>query len=88
MILHDTGNDYRLRIGSQTDAQIGIGVHYDSSYCLSVGGTSSFNDARVANNSSVIGNLDVTNSTGDIQVPATGMDIYRSSGLSSYSLRG
>ena len=26
MIVHATGNDYRLRIGSQTNAQVGIGV--------------------------------------------------------------
>ena len=32
MILHDTGGDYRLRIGSQTTAQVGIGVQYNSSY--------------------------------------------------------
>ena len=31
MILHDTGGDYRLRIGSQTTAQIGIGVQYNAS---------------------------------------------------------
>ena len=32
MIIHDTGNDYRLRIGSQTNAQVGIGRQYNSSY--------------------------------------------------------
>ena len=32
MILHDTGGDYRLRIGSQTTAQVGIEVQYNSSY--------------------------------------------------------
>ena len=35
----------------------------------------------------VIGNLDLTSSTGDIQIPTTGMDIHRSSGDSHYSLR-
>ena len=34
MIIHDTGNDYRLRIGSQTNAEVGIGVQYNSSYFL------------------------------------------------------
>ena len=29
-LLHDTGGDYRLRIGSQTTAQVGIGVQYNS----------------------------------------------------------
>ena len=48
MIIHDTGNDYRLRIGSQTNAQVGIGVQYNSSYCLNVGGVSNFTQARVA----------------------------------------
>ena len=32
MIIHDTGNDCRLRIASQTNAQVGIGVQYNSSY--------------------------------------------------------
>ena len=40
MILHDTGGDYRLRIGSQTTAQVGIGVLYIASYFLNVGGLS------------------------------------------------
>ena len=31
MILHDTGGDYRLRIGSQTTAQVVIGVQYNAS---------------------------------------------------------
>ena len=87
MILHDTGGDYRLRIGSQTNAQVGIGVQYNSSYFLNVGGLSNFNQARVATDLAVIGNLDFTSSTGDIQIPVTGMDIHRSSGDSNYSLR-
>ena len=87
MIIHDTGNDYRLRIGSQTNAQVGIGVQYNSSYFLNVGGVSNFNQARVATDLEVIGNLDLTSSTGDIQIPTTGMDIHRSSGDSNYSLR-
>ena len=87
MILHDTGGDYRLRIGSQTDAQVGIGVQYNSSYFLNVGGLSNFNQARVATDLEVIGNLDLTSSTGDIQIPVAGMDIHRSSGDSNYSLR-
>ena len=87
MIIYDTGNDYRLRIGSQTNAQVGIGVQYNSSYFLNVGGVSNFNQARVATDLEVIGNLDLTSSTGDIQIPTTGMDIHRSSGDSNYSLR-
>ena len=87
MIIHDTGNDYRLRIGSQTNAQVGIGVQYNSKYFLNVGGVSNFNEARVATNLQVIENLDLRSSTGDIQVPTTGMDIHRSSGDSNYTLR-
>ena len=87
MIIHDTGNDSRLRIGSQTNAQVGIGVQYNSSYFLNVGGLSNFNQARVATDLEVIGNLDLTSSRRDIQVPTTGMDIHRSSGDSNYSLR-
>ena len=46
-----------------------------------------FNQARVAIDLEVIGNLDLTSSTGDIQIPTTGMDIHRSSGDSNHSLR-
>ena len=87
MILHDTGGDYRLRIGSQTNAQVGIGVQFNSSYFLNVGGLSNFNQARVATDLEVIGNLDLTSSTGDIQIPVTGMDIHRSSGDNSLRVR-
>ena len=87
MILHDTGGDYRLRIESTSNAEVGIGVQYNSAYFLNVGGVSNFNQARVATDLEVIGNLDLTSSTGDIPVPITGMDIHRSSGDSNYSLR-
>ena len=55
MIIHDTGNDYRLRIGSTSNAQVGIGVQYNSSYFLNVGGLSSFNEARIATNLNLLG---------------------------------
>ena len=87
MILHDTSGDYRLRIGSQTTAQVGIGVQYNASYFLNVGGVSNFNQARVANDSEIIGNLNLTNITGDIQLPTTGVDMFRNSGDSNYNLR-
>ena len=87
MIIHDAGNDYRLKIGSQTNAQAGIGVQYNSSNLFNVGGVSNLKQARVATDLEVIGSLDLTSSTGDIQIPTTGMDIHRSSGDSNYSLR-
>ena len=55
MILHDTGGDYRLRIGSTSDAEVGIGRQYNSSYFLTVGGISNFNQARVENNLELLG---------------------------------
>ena len=55
MILHDTGGDYRLRIGSTSDAEVGIGRQYNSAYFLTVGGISNFNQARVENNLEVLG---------------------------------
>ena len=55
MIIHDTGNDYRLRIESQTNAQVGMGVQYNSSYFLNVGGLSNFNEARIATNLNLLG---------------------------------
>ena len=67
--------------------RVGIGVQYSSSYFLHVGGVSNFNQARVATDVEVIGNLGLTSSTGDIQIPTTGMDIHRSSGDSNYSVR-
>ena len=60
MILHDTGGGYRLRIGSTTTATVGIGVQYNASYFLNVGGLSNFNQARVATDLEVIGNLNLT----------------------------
>ena len=56
MIIHDTGNDCRCRIGSQINAKVGTGVQYNSSYFVNVGGLSSFNQARVATDLEVIGN--------------------------------
>ena len=55
MIIHDTGNDYRLRIGSTSNAQVGIGVQYNSSYFLNVGGLSNFNEARIATDLNLLG---------------------------------
>ena len=55
MIIHDTGGDYRLRIGSTSNAQVGIGRQYNSSYFLTVGGISNFNQARVENNLELLG---------------------------------
>ena len=55
MILHDTGGDSRLRIGSTSDAEVGIGRQYDPSYFLTVGGISNFNQARVENGLDVLG---------------------------------
>ena len=87
MILHDTGGDYRLRIGSTSNAEVGIGVQYNSAYFLNVGGVPNFNQATVATDLEAIGNLNVTCSTGDIQAPTTGIAIHRSSGDTNYSLR-
>ena len=55
MIIHDTGNDYRLRIGSASDAEVGIGRQYNPSYFLTVGGVSNSNQARVENNLELLG---------------------------------
>ena len=63
MIIHDTGNDYRLRTGSQTNAQVGIGVQYNSSYFLHVGGLSNFDGARIATNLNLLGEQLVNTST-------------------------
>ena len=55
MIIHDTGGDYRSRIGSTSNAQVDIGVQYNSSYFLNVGGVSNFNEARIATDLNVLG---------------------------------
>ena len=55
MILHDTGGDYRLRIGSSTTATVGIGRQYNFSYHLTVGGISNFTETRVENDATFLG---------------------------------
>ena len=55
MILHGTGGDYRLRIGSTTTATVGIGRQYNASYHLTVGGTSNFNETRVESDATFLG---------------------------------
>ena len=55
MILHDTGGDYRLRIGSSTTATVGIGRQYNFSYHLTVGGVSNLNETRVENDATFLG---------------------------------
>ena len=55
MILHDTGGDYRLRRGSSTTATVGIGRQYNFSYHLTVGGISNFNETRVENEATFLG---------------------------------
>ena len=54
-ILHDTGGDYRMRIGSISTATLGIGRQYNASYHLTVGGTSNFNETRVENDATFLG---------------------------------
>ena len=54
------GNDitrYRrgLRIGSTTTATVGIGRQYNASYHLTAGGTSNFNETRVENDATCLG---------------------------------
>ena len=55
MILHDTGGDYRMRIGSTSTATVGIGRQYNFSYHLTVGGISNFNETRVENDATFLG---------------------------------
>ena len=55
MILHDTGGDYRLRLGSSTTATVGIGRHHNFSYHLTAGGISNFNEVRVENDATFLG---------------------------------
>ena len=54
-ILHDTGGDYRMRIGSISTATLGIGRQYNASYHLTVGGVSNFNETRVENDATFLG---------------------------------
>ena len=55
MILHDTRGDYRSRIESSTTATVGIGRQYNCSYHLTVGGVSNFNETRVENDATFLG---------------------------------
>ena len=52
-----------------------------------MGGLSNFNEARAATDLEVLGNVILTNSTGDIQLPLTGFNMVRSSGDANYNVR-
>ena len=86
MVIHDTGGDYRLRIGSQTNAQVGIGVQYNSSYFLNVGGLSNFNEARVATDLEVVGDLNLGGATANIN-NANGINFYKNTNDASQVFR-
>ena len=45
------------------------------------------NSAIVRENLRVDGNIDLTNNTGDVQLPAAGIDMFRNSGDANYNLR-
>ena len=70
----------QVSLGTTSIAQAGIGATPSASYFSNVGGASNFNLARVANDLTVLRNLNLTSSTGDMQVPTAGMDIHRNSG--------
>ena len=88
------GNDltrYRLRLSFKNRKSNSSASRYRSSiqriiFC-NVGGVSNFNQARVANDLEVISNFNLTNITGDIQLPTTGVDMIRNSGGGNYNLR-
>ena len=77
----------QVRLGTASTARVGVGVNPNINYFLNVGGTSNFNNVRTGGDLTVIGNVNLTNSTGDIQVPVSGMDIVRNSGDANYNLR-
>ena len=65
-------------MGTQSQAQVGIGATPNASHFLSVGGTSNFNIARVGTRLDLIG---------DLYTKGTGSDIYRPSATTDYTLR-
>ena len=77
----------QVRLGTASTARAGVGANPNIDYFLNVGGTSNFNNLRTGGNLTVIGNVHLTSSTGDIQVPVSGMDIVRNSGDANYNLR-
>ena len=77
----------QVRLGTASTARVGVGVNPNINYFLNVGGTSNFNNVRTGGDLTVIGNVNLTNSTGDIQVPVSGMDMVRNSGDANYNLR-
>ena len=77
----------QVRLGTASTARVGIGVNPNINYFLNVGGTSNFNNVRTGGDLTVIGNVNLTNSTRDIQVPVSGMDIFLNSGDANYNLR-
>ena len=77
----------QVRLGTASTARVGVGANPNIDYFLNVGGTSNFNNVRTGGNLTVIGNVNLTSSTGDIQVPVSGMDIVRNAGDANYNLR-
>ena len=77
----------QVRLGTASTARVGIGANPNLNYFLNVGGTCNFNNVRTGADLTLVGNLNLTSSTGDIQVPVTGMDIDRASGDANYTLR-
>ena len=77
----------QVRLGTASTARVGVGANPNIHYFLNVGGVSNFNNVRTGGDLTVIGNVNLTSSTGDIQVPVSGMDIFRNSGDANYNLR-
>ena len=65
-------------IGTQSQAQVGIGATPNASYFLTVGGTSNFNIARIGTRIDLIG---------DLYTKGIGSDIVRPSATTDYTLR-
>ena len=77
----------QVRLGTASTARVGVGANPNINYFLNVGGVSNFNNVRTGGDLTVIGNVNLTSSTGGIQVPVSGMDIFRNSGDANYNLR-
>ena len=75
----------QVRLGTASTARVGVRVNPNINYFLNVGGVSNFNNVRTGGDLTVIGNVNLTSSTGDIQVPVSGMDIFRNSGDANYN---
>ena len=90
MILNDNSsvnNSNRMRLGSLTSAEVGIGKANESGYFLSVGGTTKVENLEVNNNITMNGDMITTTNNNGIEVfknTTDGSDVFKVKNAQAY----